>query len=211
MSSPTTSPRRHDNDDTNSDVGVTNKPNYSKDVDSKSLELAKTFFERYKQICLATGHRNDLLKLYNDTFDTWSEGKDKEDFNKVLFALSKGLHLVKVRQGKFLEWSMGRPPRFPRPRPQQGFPHHSQQGFVPGGFPPPHQGFPSHQQGGFPSHQQGGFPPQHFQGRFHRSVGKTSNRGLLPNPNGVNPNRSHPYRRPPNYRPNEMGNGGWEN
>jgi len=104
------------------------EPNHRQDrsqVDPHALTLAETFYERYKRAIHALHHRLDLMKLYDDTFDSWvpiaSDGNgkmDKADFSKVLFAMAREMKIVKVADhGRKLLWKANmavdnrRPPR----------------------------------------------------------------------------------------------------
>ena len=103
------------------------------EVDPTALSLAETFYRRYRTACLAIQRRSDLQRLYEDTYQSWapSDETGKTDFSKILFALARGMRVVKVvDRGSMLLWNQenrrpiqrredSRPPRHFSPQRQR--------------------------------------------------------------------------------------------
>lgn len=69
------------------------------------LDQANIFFNRYKRAITAMGNRRELQQLYDDTFSSWSNPGDDQNFSRVLFAMARGLKAVRVIPGGTLLWN----------------------------------------------------------------------------------------------------------
>jgi hypothetical protein len=78
------------------------RPHIQDEIDPDVLSLAEAFYLRYKSACHGVTRRPELQRLYEDTFESWvpkDANRSKTDFSKVLFALARGMKVVRVVDG----------------------------------------------------------------------------------------------------------------
>jgi hypothetical protein len=78
------------------------RPHIQDEIDPDVLRLAEAFYLRYKSACHGVTRRPELQRLYEDTFESWvpkDANRSKTDFSKVLFALARGMKVVRVVDG----------------------------------------------------------------------------------------------------------------
>ena len=78
------------------------RPHIQDEIDPDVLSLAEAFYLRYKSACHGVTRRPELQRLYDDTFESWvprDANRSKTDFSKVLFALARGMKVVRVVDG----------------------------------------------------------------------------------------------------------------
>jgi len=81
----------------------------SNDIDEQTVELARQFYNRYKSACHGMTRREEVRRLFEDTFHSWAaEGsvKDSYTFSKVLYAMCRRLNLCRVVNKNTIEWSV---------------------------------------------------------------------------------------------------------
>ena len=82
------------------DYPVTEKKNYSTDVDPLAMDIARNFYECYQDQIVGFTRRNDLQHFFHQEFPN-----AECEFPVVLYALAKGLRLVNCfNRGQDLEW-----------------------------------------------------------------------------------------------------------
>jgi len=81
----------------------------SDDIDEQTVELARQFYNRYKSACHGMTRREEVRRLFEDTFHSWAaEGsvKDSYTFSKVLYAMCRRLNVCRVVNKSTIEWSV---------------------------------------------------------------------------------------------------------
>lgn len=81
---------------------------YDSQFDEHALEAANAFYNSFKSACRGISRRDELDRLYNATYSSFaSDVVDRPPpFNKVLFAMARSMHVVKVIKGGTLEWTV---------------------------------------------------------------------------------------------------------
>jgi len=79
---------------------------YDSQFDEHALEAAHAFYNSFKSACHGISRRDELDRLYNATYLSFgSDVGERPPFNKVLFAMARSMHVVKVIRGGTLEWT----------------------------------------------------------------------------------------------------------
>jgi len=77
------------------------------DIDEHSVELARQFYHRYKSACHGMTRREEVRRLFEDTFHSWATGvKDNYTFSKVLYAMTRRLNVCRVVNKNTIEWTV---------------------------------------------------------------------------------------------------------
>jgi len=79
------------------------------DVDADTVAIASQFYARYKSACHGITRREELQRLFEDTYLSWANPayvKDNYTFSRVLFALCRHLHVCRVVKGTVIAWSV---------------------------------------------------------------------------------------------------------
>ena len=77
------------------------------DIDEHSVELARQFYHRYKSACHGMTRREEVRRLFEDTYNSWATGvKDNYTFSKVLYAMTRRLNVCRVVNKNTIEWTV---------------------------------------------------------------------------------------------------------
>ena len=82
--------------------------------DGHAMDAADAFYKSFKSACHGISRRDELDRLYNATYPSFGgDVVERPPFNKVLFAMARSMHVVKVIRGGTLEWTaFDRRPRY---------------------------------------------------------------------------------------------------
>ena len=74
-------------------------------VDDDALQSAEAFYNMFKSACHGITRRQELDTLYNATYLSFCSNRDQRpEFSKVLFAMARGMKVLKVIRGGTISW-----------------------------------------------------------------------------------------------------------
>ena len=74
-------------------------------VDDDALQSAEAFYNMFKSACHGITRRQELDTLYNATYLSFCSNCDQRpEFSKVLFAMARGMKVLKVIRGGTISW-----------------------------------------------------------------------------------------------------------
>ncbi len=80
--------------------------NCANPFEEHAQEAAFAFYKNFKSACHGISRRDELDRLYNATYESFGgDVVTRPPFNRVLFAMARNMHVVKVIGGGTLEWT----------------------------------------------------------------------------------------------------------
>jgi len=81
--------------------------NCANPFEEHAQEAAFAFYKNFKSACHGISRRDELDRLYNATYESFGgDVVTRPPFNRVLFAMARNMHVVKVIGGGTLEWTV---------------------------------------------------------------------------------------------------------